>query len=805
MNKQLTKQLQSGLGIFLVFTAMCGIYAQTSTENTKVPLPDIEKTYLHTDRSYYQMGESLWYKAYNVYAYNHVLFDKSSILYVELINSDSKIVARHKTQLKAGLGHGDFILADSTGVTPGTYQLRGYTNWNRNFGDDFIFKKKIEILDVFNREGDVNEISKTKSKNIERLKTADANIDVQFFPEGGSLIENVISVIAFKAVDAHGHPITIEGKVFNSAGALINLFKSEHDGMGKFQFKPEPGETYSASVNTVNGVSLTVDLPKTRAKGYVLQVKTYKDRDLVIIKTNTQTLKEPLTIIGSTRGITYFETSVSLTKNTLSFELPKSNFPDGICQITLYDGDLRPQSERLWYIENTTTNVQVTTDKTIYKSKEQVSLHISSKSTLNEVLPASYSLSCTDMNSVDDIKDYGMSISSYFLMESDIKGKVFHPGYYFDRSNSRRLYALDLLLLTQGWRDFLWKKLPVIKDSLTYKAEKGFTISGHVKQLFGKKPKVNSSVTLALLGKLEANVFTSVTDSLGSFKFKDLMFTGPTNMLLNNRTETGKNSGMFLLDSLELPPISARFKASILLEPQQKKIQEQIYKKHIAFGVAPENVLDEVEIIVKKKNDVTSLYGPADNTYVIDENSQYFNNIYLLIQYAIPGVSALGNQVGFNRYNGRPAYILVDGVPWEQGDLANFQTDDIAKIEGFRGPSAALFGVNGGNGVIVLYTKTGDISPSTKKKFHSIKKEIEGFYNARVFYVPNEKDTFETDKSADIRNTLYWNPYVHPDETGNVKVSYPNSAVETQVKVTLEGLTVTGLPVVEKVYYTIQN
>ena len=86
-------------------------------------------------------------------------------------------------------------------------------------------------------------------------------------------------------------------------------------------------------------------------------------------------------------------------------------------------------------------------------------------------------------------------------MESDIRGKVYHPAYYFDSNNPKRLDHLDNLLLTQGWRDFLWKTVPQIKESNSFKVEKGITISGRVKQVFADKPLENSFVSLSLLNK----------------------------------------------------------------------------------------------------------------------------------------------------------------------------------------------------------------------------------------------------------------------------------------------------------------
>jgi len=166
-------------------------------------ISDIEKVYLHTDRNTYFMGEDLWYKAYNVRASNNLLFDNSNILYVELISADSKIIARNKTNLEMGLGYGDFQLQDSLGVKPGTYQLRAYTNWNRNFGDDFIFKKDIEIIDVF-APNDKPKTAKNiplESKTAKKEATKPNTFQVDFFPEGGSLLENVASVVGFKAVE----------------------------------------------------------------------------------------------------------------------------------------------------------------------------------------------------------------------------------------------------------------------------------------------------------------------------------------------------------------------------------------------------------------------------------------------------------------------------------------------------------------------------------------------------------------------------------------------------------------------------
>ena len=780
-------------------------------------VPDIEKIYLHTDRTTYILGEDLWYKAYSVFAYNNLLYSKGNVLYVDLISPDSKIIATNKTLIKEGLGHGDFKLADSLGVKPGVYQIRAYTNWNRNYGEDFVFKKEIEVLDVFKDAAERNNPEKPKNQPLNKIKREDGTQElmINFFPEGGALLENAINVVAFKATDNYGNALHVKGKVFDSEDALVALFISTHEGMGKFQFSPSTGKSYYASISTSEGKEIKKELPKANQQGYLLSHKKLNGKYLISIKTNEETLSKtpdaPVTLICRTRGVSYFSGTQPLTNKVLSFELPDADFPEGISQLTLYDNTNRPQSERLVYIEKEHDfDVTLNTNKASYKPEEMVEVNVSSKSNTGDGVPASFSLSITDMNGLEIDNDSGTNICSNFLLESDIRGKVYNPGYYFDKSNKRRHQNLDLLLLTQGWRNFLWKTIPQPKDTTLYKAENGFIISGKVEQLFGEKPKADQNITLALMGDSGMNIYDAITDSLGVFRFKDLAFFGKTKMFLNSRNDKGKARGELLVDTFGKEPLPTNYsKAEINLpkvDSVKQVISEHVYKKFVTNGIAPENILDEVEIVARRKpKGPESLYGTADNTYVVDEETPHFTDIFLLIQSTIPGMS-FGDTLGFARFGGAPAMILVDGTEWEQDFVRSMNVDDVAKIEAFKGPSAALFGLRGGNGVILIYTKTGTVSNQPKKVFHSINEEIDGFYSARMFYSPNPEEVKEEwgDKSA-VRNTIYWNPYIHPNAVGNARETFYNSAIPTKAKVTLEGITATGIPVVKKVYYTIEK
>ncbi|PXY41338.1 hypothetical protein DMB65_08010 [Flavobacterium cheongpyeongense] len=806
MFKTITQIKKYSFFCFLSIISACGCWAQDNKT-----IPDIEKIYLHTDNSRYFVGDDLYYKAYNVRANNNLLFDNSNILYVELISPDAKIIARNKTNLEMGLGNGDFQLSDSLGVKPGVYQLRAYTNWNRNFGEDFVFKKNIEIIDVFESHSKTNKtqngISDIKTTEISKQN----NFKIDFFPEGGSLLLNVTSVVGFKAVDSKGYPINVTGEIFDSDNELVTSFSSTHDGMGKFQIIPIEGKNYYAKTKFPDTPDLRTELPGISKSGYSLNYKVVRGKSIIAILTNEQTLLQnpnaALTVVCSAKGVAYFESLQTVTQTVMSFELPKEITPEGISQITLYDSNLKPLSERLIYIEKEQDlEVQLSTDKVSYQPNEKATVNVISKSKTGIAKSASFSLSVTDMNGVTEEKDFGTTISSYFLMESDIRGKVYNPGYYFDTANLKRLDHLENLLLTQGWRDFVWKTTPGSNDNIKYMAEKGFTIAGRVKQLFGDKAKVNNRIGMVLMNKKHMNSFKTYTDSIGSFKFENIMFSGKTKMSLYSRNEKGKYSGEIIVNPIEQPPLAVFFKNETINRNESTTlIVENVFKKYTSFGVKPENMLAEVSIAGKKKPRSISHFGIPDASYVADKDMSLFTNIYELIEQKIAGVVSFEDSVRFVRYEAAPLFV-INGMAAFKEEVDAIYLGDIERIDAIKGSQAKLyFGDESSNGIIAIYTNPNAGNRSKNEYFHSIQQEVDGFYMARVFYSPDPEKISSEDNKLAVRNTLYWNPYVHPDKAGNANVNYYNTKVETKIRVALEGITGSGIPVVKNAYYIIKK
>jgi len=116
-----------------------------TSENTEVsPLEDM---FLHIDRDKYISGEDIWFSIYNMDTETGKLSARSIIVYAELLNPWNRPVIQKRFQLSVGRGEGNFALPDS--LSSGTYTIRAYTNWMKNFLPDNCFMQNVDIHNPF--------------------------------------------------------------------------------------------------------------------------------------------------------------------------------------------------------------------------------------------------------------------------------------------------------------------------------------------------------------------------------------------------------------------------------------------------------------------------------------------------------------------------------------------------------------------------------------------------------------------------------------------------------------------------------
>lgn len=102
-----------------------------------------EKVYLQLDKPFYKPGEDVWFNVFVLNSNTHKPTAISDVVYVELIDPKGNITSRLDLVVREGTAHGDFSLLHSS--VGGLYQIRAYTRWMKNFGENNFFKKEIQV------------------------------------------------------------------------------------------------------------------------------------------------------------------------------------------------------------------------------------------------------------------------------------------------------------------------------------------------------------------------------------------------------------------------------------------------------------------------------------------------------------------------------------------------------------------------------------------------------------------------------------------------------------------------------------
>jgi hypothetical protein len=784
----------------------------------------IEKVYLHADRDNYYPGDDIWFKAYLIDATNGLLSSNSMNLHVELISPDQKIIDSRVVALNNGLGNGDFHLSEK--LNSGSYRLRAYTNYMRNFGDQLFFNKEIRIINSL-------DAGKAFSDSANFAKT---KLEINFFPEGGSLVENVASMVAFKAVDDNGYGQNVSGEVYSSTGERVTEFRSTHKGMGSFSLTPLPGLRYFALTKSRNGDSLKYEIPKSFSKGVVLDISKNQVNQLsLIFKTNPETFPDvsanDLSVTVSIRNIAYKTYSFRMKSLNSFLNIPTQDLPDGIIMLTLSGADNIPLCERLVYIQNNEElKLNVETNKSDYNQRDSVSIRLSLSDSSGKANGAFLSLSATKVIAEKSSSPFPSNISSWFLLESDVRGQIEEPSYYFDHSNPDRLKDLDLLLLTHGWRDFKWKY-----ENHYYLPENGFTISGRIREIFSDIPLKNSRVSIGIFKNGNPIVSIVKTDTSGRFRLDGVELTGEAKLIVSAADTKGQSKGWVLLDSINYSPAGTKYcstrknllqngnklvaggqffddtqfpKSGIIAYIQYAEIRNSIQKRYkLSDTITPGEV-----VITAKRRDIPDspiarshhylLTNDPDYEYQVTPESEVFNNLGQLIIFRIfhKGGSGMTGLL----YN--QPLVLLDGmeVGWEGIEFL-----PVAWIERFDGvrpgsPAALMWGARGRGGVISVITRTGAPITPHHSIYNSASVRLSGYDEPRVFFSPKHHSTLDADYKPDLRTTLFWEPDIKMENNKDYFLNYFNADNPSKVEVIVEGITSSGIPVTGKTEYEVK-
>ena len=490
-----------------------------------------EKIHLHTDRDVYVSGEKIWFKAYVVDALNHESPTYSRYVYIELMNSSDSLVQRVMLcPDENGLFHGNLFLSEL--MPEGDYTLRAYTRYMEDPGDDYFFKKPIRISN-FNLE------------KKQTRKQSKITYDVSFYPEGGYMVEGAICKVAYKALNKNGISEFITGEIVDKEENVISEVSTVFAGMGLFTIIPEAGKTYFLRCKNQSGQEKRFQLPAAQ-KTYSIAINHRNKRFFTEVRKSPSMPEKPLYLLIHCRGmVLYFELWNDQQSPVV---LPDNLFPSGVTQFVLLDEQMNPISERLVFVKNNDqAQLTFSTDQPSYKKRDKVTSNIQITDSEGNPLTGHISVAITDDK--DIAVDTLHTILSSLLLSSELKGYIESPGFYL-QDHTQAKYALDLLMLTHGWRRYDIPetlkgnyKLP----TTTFEIQK--EISGSVKSLFLGKPVTNGEIILFTsngdFGQLE-------TDSAGFFSLY-AHYPDSITFILQAKNQKGKSNVELSLNQETFP------------------------------------------------------------------------------------------------------------------------------------------------------------------------------------------------------------------------------------------------------------
>ncbi|HEY4197976.1 MAG TPA: carboxypeptidase-like regulatory domain-containing protein, partial [Mucilaginibacter sp.] len=568
-----------------------------------------EKVHLHTDRPWYGLGDTIWFKAYTVAGTDHRPSNLSGVLYTELINEKDSVVNRMTLPLDAGISDGDFILPYT--YKSGIYRLRAYTRLMLNDSSKF-YDQKI-IIGGINLQADQNAGTNGKpnlSVNNSPQKEHN-NPDVQFFPEGGNLVNGLLSKVAVKATNSEGLAENIQGTITDQDGHEATSFNIQHSGMGQFQFMPQPGKQYKAKIICADGSNFTADLPKPEDTGFTLTVNNAADSIYVKVAANDLFYKNnsnsTFYIVAQCGDKCYYTATGKLTKPLFIKGVDKTRFPTGIVRFTLFSQKGEPLNERIVFVQNNDgLKLALSSPKQNYAPTEKVKIDLDAKKDDHKTISGSFSVAVTDETKVPVDEASEPTIFTDLLLSPELKGYIENPNYYFINQDDKTRADLDLLMLTQGYRKFDWKRILTHSNpQITANPEIALSLSGTIKTL-SNKPVANGKIRLTSIKDHFSADTTS--DINGNFKFTNLNFDDTTKVIINaQQANGGKNVSIsikqptyaavnktgdinYLRESLHEPVLSALRKT--YLNGQQQSSKNTIQLKEVKIKSKRDQVPD---------------------------------------------------------------------------------------------------------------------------------------------------------------------------------------------------------------------
>lgn len=785
--------------IFLLFSTL--VFSQNENKTTDVIFENTdyfqdlqqEKLFIHTNKTTYFSGEKIWWKAYVVSDFSDKPITNTSNLYVNFYNSNKELITHQLFYCENGKANGEITLPSN--LETGVYYINLDTQWNKNFKNKYI-------VPVF-----IINSSTIKTTEEEAQVNVSDVINITFYPESGSLLNNTTNTIFFSLqnndIFLAEQTVTITD---NTTNKVIANIKTNTLGLAKFNMLYLESNNYTATVD-YKGKAYIKQLPKTVNVGVLI----HKKESINNKTTQEFTVEFSKEMLAQYHENTFFATihrnqkllyvlPFKVNKKHIRYVLPieNKNLFNGVNTITLFNSKNQQLSERDFYLETQKPIEIDLSPKEI--TKDSIAIGFQLKNTFINT-----NLSISVLPSETKLNTNARSILDGFLLEPYINTKL-------KSTKNVSSKDLDMLLQTQTKNKVI--NYPIEPN---YKFERGLKVEGVV----NTEIKTNYKV---LLSSVENEILetTEINDDK-SFVFKNLVLRESSNYKLALLNEKGAI-------------IEGRF--YVYKQNENYKPSKFISYNMRALETEKENLIPvtNTELIVHENTEVLNevlLQGQRKKEELVEEN--YPNNpgelgngftkklkISELEENNLKVIDYLNNQSGVTAinkvergesgddlislyidrsrysafYGDTEALLLINGLPVENDILHEMLMSQVASVK--VNASGAGYGFRGGNGVISIELKKGheDIESQTNTSYFTSKTDF-GFTSSNPVFEASTL-VFKNSQSRRFYETLDWIPNfnVLPNKTNTLKIYKGN---HENIKLFINGMNNQGALINEEI------
>jgi len=338
------------IGISLQITT---IYGQVSL--SELPYEDLR---VEVNQSFFIPGESLEVRIERI----DESFPISAVVHLELIgDNNSGFIQKKELFSSEGFTKSSIYLPST--LKSGQYTLLVYTQWMKNFGNNAIIQKKVNVINPYI----------TIPKSLQPNYTPSNKLKIKLYPAGGKIRINEVNKIGYEIVNLN--------QTKTPATVLIQIDSSKQikletkTGFGHFRMSLKESANHRITIIdrteniyfsdfSIDDFEITPISYNENDTAILISGLIPSDNQTILIKNKTKPLKRI--------SVTDADTQVS-----------KSLFKAGINQILIFNNDRDILFNKHFFIQPTEIKGKVDVNKKKIKAGKKVSFSISSEKSIN--------------------------------------------------------------------------------------------------------------------------------------------------------------------------------------------------------------------------------------------------------------------------------------------------------------------------------------------------------------------------------------------------------------------------------------